>query len=264
MYDKTKERLNTIIDEGYSFDFGGYIGQGFNIAQRNIGGFVLFCLLFFLIVVIVSVIPIIGSLVSSLVLQPCLIAGAYLVAHRINQNDDTIQFGDFFNGFQYVSQLVLTALVMNIIILVSLVPFIFLGGGKELFEWYMELMQNPTMMEEGATPPWEPSFLSILLLLPTLYLGVAYQWAYMFVIFYGFNFWDALEYSRRIITRNWFIVFAFSIVTGLIAAAGLLLLCIGILFTLPATWCMQYSAFAAVTLLSQEDDNVLNIEDHLF
>ncbi|GIV31832.1 MAG: hypothetical protein KatS3mg030_134 [Saprospiraceae bacterium] len=261
MNESTKTRLDAIIDEGYEFRFGDYIGQGFNIAQKNVGGFVLFALVFFLIVIIVNFIPVIGSLANQFFLGPCLTAGAYLVANQVRKGRES-QFGDFFKGFNFAGQLALTAVFMTIIIMIAMLPFIFFGGGKELFQWYMELIQNPAMAEEGLSVPWEPSVISFLLLLPVIYFAVAYQWAYLFVIFYGFNFWDALEYSRRMITRKWFVFFAFLIVISIIAAAGLILLCIGILFTLPAMWCMNLSAFADVTQLDAEGVET-TIEEHL-
>jgi uncharacterized membrane protein len=47
------------------------------------------------------------------------------------------------------------------------------------------------------------------------------------------GFWSAMELSRKMVSKHWFVVFGFLIVYGLVVLAGLLGCCIGILVTLP-------------------------------
>jgi uncharacterized membrane protein len=47
------------------------------------------------------------------------------------------------------------------------------------------------------------------------------------------NFWEAMESSRKLVTKHWFLVFAFLLVIGLLAAAGVIACCIGIFVTMP-------------------------------
>jgi uncharacterized membrane protein len=57
------------------------------------------------------------------------------------------------------------------------------------------------------------------------------------------NFWDAMELSRKMVCKHWFIVFAFLIVYGLVVVAGLIACCIGILVTIPiglGAWMYAY------------------------
>jgi hypothetical protein len=173
---------------------------------------------------------------------------------------ETAEFGDFFKGFDTIGQLALTALVMNLILIGSLVPFFLAISSSGLISWYMELMQNPT---DFGDIPQIPSW-SGLLILPAIYLGVAYSWAYKFVVFYKMSFWDALESSRKLITKKWGIFFLFMLVAGLIGAAGVILLCVGILATLPVVYCAVYASFADVTKLNEAGtDSSDNIEKHL-
>jgi hypothetical protein len=85
----------------------------------------------------------------------------------------------------------------------------------------------------------------------------------MFVVFYKMSFWDAMEASRKVISKNWFMIFLFLFVTGLIAGAGIILLCVGILVTFPAYLCMNYAAFADVTQLGTQPEKGDDIEKHL-
>lgn len=83
----------------------------------------------------------------------------------------------------------------------------------------------------------------ILLILPGIYLAVAYTFVNYLIVFRKMDFWPAMEYSRKIISKEWFSIFGFMIVLGLINLAGFLALGIGVLFTIPITACAGYAAF---------------------
>jgi hypothetical protein len=261
MSEFANEKIERIINEGYDFRMGDYISQGLNTVQKNLGGFILYALAMFVILAVVNFIPIIGALLNQFILGPALTVGAYLVANKIRKGEST-EFSDFFKGFDYVRPLALTALGIFVVTILAMLPFVFLGGGMELFSWYMDMMQDPMGMQ-GTVPDFGFSILSFLLLLPAVYLGVAYSWAYKFVVFYDMSFWDAMEASRKVITKKWFMIFIFMIIIGIIAGLGILLLCVGILFTFPAYLCMNFSAFADVTRLDEEGDAMEEIERHL-
>jgi uncharacterized membrane protein len=110
-------------------------------------------------------------------------------------NEEAYTFNDFFKGFDYVGQLFLGGLVSGI--------FAFLGF--------------------------------LLLIIPGIYLGIAYSWVSIIIVFAGYEFWDAMEASRKVITKQWFSIFLFLIVFGFINLAGMLVCGIGILVTLPLT-----------------------------
>jgi hypothetical protein len=261
MNGNVQSRIDGIIQNGYDFKFGDYIGKGFDLLQKNLGGFILYALVTLVMIMVISFIPFLGNFANELVISPCMTAGAYLVAHQYARGESA-EFGDFFKGFNYVSQLALVALVSGLIILASLIPFFFAANGHELVSWYLDLMKNPAAIEQLGEPPVPPAW-TFLLTLPAIYLAIAYSWAPLFVIFYNYSFWDAIETSRKLITKKWGIVFLFTIVIGIIAAAGVILLCIGLLATFPAMLCMTYSAFADVTQLGKEPEAGENIERHL-
>ena len=102
--------------------------------------------------------------------------------------------GDAFSGFgPSIGQLILLGLVMNSLVII------------------------------GCT----------LCLIPGIYLSVAWYFAIPLVIDRRMNFWEAMESSRKMVTKHWFLVFAFLLVVGLLAAAGVIACCIGIFVTMP-------------------------------
>lgn len=112
-------------------------------------------------------------------------------------------FAKFFDGFRFYLVLLLLSIVSGILIVIGL----------------------------------------IFLIVPGIYLGVSYSFAHLFVIFLGYDFWPAMELSRKIISLRWWDFFGFFVLLFLINLAGLLACGIGVLFTSPLTLCIIYIAF---------------------
>ena len=81
----------------------------------------------------------------------------------------------------------------------------------------------------------------------TVYLWVAYQFAYLLIIDRGVDFWDALEASRRAVTRQWFGIFALVVLLLVLnVVAFLVTFSLGILVTIPLTSCVLVEAYADI------------------
>ena len=81
------------------------------------------------------------------------------------------------------------------------------------------------------------------LIVPGIYLAVAYTFAPLFIVFAKMEFWDGMEFSRKLITKNWWNIFGFILLIFLINLAGTLAFFVGLLFTIPLTYCAIYAAF---------------------
>ena len=75
----------------------------------------------------------------------------------------------------------------------------------------------------------------ICLILPGIYLVVAWMFASILVIDKGLDFWSAMELSRKVVTRHWWKAFGFVLVLLLVNLGGLLLCGLGFLITTPLT-----------------------------
>lgn len=73
----------------------------------------------------------------------------------------------------------------------------------------------------------------LLLILPGIYLSVAYYLAIPLMIDKNLGAWEALESSRKAITKRWFAVFGFLLLLGLINLATIVTLFIGMIWTIP-------------------------------
>lgn len=250
-------KFQQILDRGYRFRMGDYISKGFELFGKNAGMFIGYTFVFMLISMLSSVIPVIGPIVNGFILSPALTVGFFLVAHKLNKGEGTA-FEDFFKGFDRIGQLALATLLETLIIMGSLIPaFITLAmvsGG-------LERLMDINMF---SAPPIGSILLIFLLIIPAIYLGVAYSWTYMFIAFYGMPAWESMEMSRKMISKDWFTYFAFSIVLGLLAIVGFIALFIGILVAIPIIYSAQYAAFSEVTqLLEAEGSEDYDIMDQL-
>jgi uncharacterized membrane protein len=60
----------------------------------------------------------------------------------------------------------------------------------------------------------------------------------------GLDFWPAMELSRHTVNPQWFGYFAFMLLLVLLNLAGVLLLGLGLLVTIPVSFCAVTAAYA--------------------
>ena len=116
------------------------------------------------------------------------------------------QFSDFFGGFNYFLPLFLAGLASGIIVSVG----------------------------------------TVLLILPGIYLTVGYMLTVFLVIDYRMEFWQAMETSRKIVTKNWFAFFVFALLLFLINLLGIIALGVGLLVSAPVTACAAAIAYKEI------------------
>jgi uncharacterized membrane protein len=82
----------------------------------------------------------------------------------------------------------------------------------------------------------------MLCVIPGIYLSVSWIFALPLVIDRNLPFWDAMELSRKVVAKHWFITFAFLLVIGLLAACGVIACCVGLFVTMPiASLALMYA-----------------------
>ena len=143
----------------------------------------------------------------------CMPFGGFIIAYPLTagffivahriESGKSVFFEHFFDGFQYFIRLFLLMVIQGIVVFIGFLFFI----------------------------------------IPGIYLLVAYYFAPFFVIFGKMDFWEAMETSRKLIHREWFSILGLIIIMGIINILGVMAFGVGILFTLPVTFCAMYAAF---------------------
>ncbi len=113
------------------------------------------------------------------------------------------EFADFFNGYRVFLPLVLAGLVGGL----------FVAAG------------------------------TVLLVVPGLYLAVGYAFAFPLIADRRMDFWQAMELSRTVVTRRWFSIFGFLLLLVLLNIGGAILLLVGLLVTVPVSFCAVAAAY---------------------
>jgi uncharacterized membrane protein len=131
------------------------------------------------------------------------LSGGFLLVAHYLASGKQVIFDDFFHGFKHFAGLFLFTIVSFILIFLGFLAFI----------------------------------------LPGIYLLAGYIFAPFFIVFSRMDFWEAMEASRKLVHRQWFSIFGFLIVLVLINFVGVLLLGIGLLITVPLSYCAMYAAF---------------------
>jgi hypothetical protein len=115
-------------------------------------------------------------------------------------------FSDFFTGFNFFLPLMLVAVISSILVSLGL----------------------------------------LLLIIPGVYLAVAFLFTGNLVIDRCLDFWPAMNLSRRTVHPMWFGIFAFFLLLLLINLAGALCLGLGLLVTEPLTFCALTAAYSDI------------------
>lgn len=80
----------------------------------------------------------------------------------------------------------------------------------------------------------------LLLILPGIYLSIAYAFALPLIADKGLDVWEAMELSRKAVTKNWFKVFGLMFLLVLIFGLGALAFGIGLIWAIPLMFVTLY------------------------
>lgn len=214
--------IESIVSREYNFNLGQYLGRGFEIFKAFALPFVGFTLLVIVISATLSFIlpPPLGSGEDggggNLVsnILSPILMAGYYIVAFQIARNRPTSFSDFFKGFNRFLPIILLSLVSGLLTLLGVV----------------------------------------LLIIPGLYLAVSYVFGLPLLLDKGIDFWPALETSRKLITKKWFSFFIFMIVLVIINFAGILLVGLGLLVTIPWSICSIVAAYEDIVGLNSVAD----------
>jgi len=229
-----------VLEREYRVDIGEGLDRGWKVFTGNAGvvigvGIVWLVLMMgmFFVSMIASLIPLL-NLVSSLIttfLNGPIMAGVLFFFVRMIRGEPG-QFGDTFSGFgpRFI-HLGLTSLVQGLINLALLLPFIATCGVLGLF--------SAAVMKGGRLPELSVATIGVLAAAGSLtffvlvYVNVLWTFSLLLVRDKNYDFWPAMQLSRRMVSRRWWMTFLFLFVGGLVSGLGTLACFIGLFVTVP-------------------------------
>lgn len=87
----------------------------------------------------------------------------------------------------------------------------------------------------------------VILIVPGIYLAVCYSFSVLMGIFGGFDFWNALEESRKLISVRWWKFFVFNLILVSINLLAFLTFGLTLLVSIPITFYATYILFEDLT-----------------
>lgn len=206
----------SLVDRDYNLKIGAYFSRGWDIFKQYAFPFIGFLLLTFLIGGVLSRLPYPLGLnednEGGIVnsIISPVLSAGFYIVAFKLAKRQLVSFGDFFRGFNNFLQIFLVNLVAGLLIVLGFV----------------------------------------LLIIPGIYLLIAYFFSTCLVIEKRFDFWPALETSRKLVTKRWFSFLGFGLLLFLLNLAGAFLFIIGLFVTIPLTFCIIVAAYEDVIGLS--------------
>ena len=80
----------------------------------------------------------------------------------------------------------------------------------------------------------------ILLVLPGIYLTIAYIFTLPLIVDKGMDVWQAMELSRKMVTKHWFKVFGLMLILSIIMGLGALAFGVGLIWAVPLMFVTLY------------------------
>jgi hypothetical protein len=274
----SQDYVNQRISKGINVSIGQAISQGFSYMGKSAGSYIGY----FFIMVILAIIggAVVGAIfnfvdlgvlagniadiIVDVTLTPALGIGFAAYCHSKNREQFT-EFGNFFDGFRKnYAQLVVLNLVIQLIffLLAALLIFSYVSQFQSFGQ---DLLLDPgladSVINEIASTFAENWWRFLIFFVLAIVIYILYSLSNFFVVLYGYNFWEAMEASRRLISKVFFTAFLFHIVAGLVFILGTAVtLIIGIIYFLPAYQLMLYSFFEQI---ADFDDLEPSLEDDL-
>ncbi|RZJ72975.1 hypothetical protein [Flavobacterium sp.] len=262
--DKIAKRLDEIRSNGYELDFSGTLSKAIDIHKNMILTAGLACLVFGIVLtilwfgVMVGLSAVIGVLTAffpgdngtafmamaistlsmslAFALASPFVGGLFMMANKVDRGEE-VYFSDAFAGYRppyfgpLISQSMLISGVSVCITLVSQAYF-------------------PDLFFIGA------AFSSIISLLTMFVVPL--------VVFGGLKPLAAISASPTILFRKFWLILGLVIVSAFMASVGFVALCIGILFTYPFIFVMNYAIYKqAVGIANENEIDEIGISDNL-
>jgi len=211
---------------------------GFIIGSTLLSG-VLFIGLWIVSTLIGLFIPFAGQLLMATFSGPIL-GGLLWTFIRLIRGEDA-QTSDVFIGFsRHFAQLLLTTLIEALINFACMIPF----GIAVVLMIVPFMIQNRTPGGALFVVAIIFAVVGILVAMAAImYLSTCWTFALLLVVDKGYRFWPAMQLSRKVVVRKWWMTFAFVFVAGVIMGAGAIACLVGLLVTVPLYFAMKVALY---------------------
>lgn len=218
-----------------------WIVTGFRMYRENPVMWVILFVIYFLIMLPVSMIPMIGSITSTL-LAPVFAAGMMLGCRAMEQEQD-LEINHLFAGFKHNTAQLIAVGGIYMLSLMVVAVLVVLAMDKESVEL---LASGRDLSPEQASGVMLPVLIALLFLLPIL---MAYWFAPVLVVLNNMRALDAMKLSLIACFKNMLPFLSYGLVYTLFFVVGILLIGLGMLVAIPVMLLMFLAVPSMMTSL---------------
>lgn len=235
--------LSELGMDGYKFDFGKAFEIGWQAFSKDIGSFILYTLVYFLLI-IVSAFTVIGLFLIAMPLT----AGFMLYGAKCLRGED-LEFNDFFGGFKFFSPLLGYVGLMLLIGLLIIVPIAILFGLQ------IEFLETASPTEinnyiQGIV--WPIQGISTI---ASFFIQTFFFFTVPLIVLGELGTIDAIKWSFKLAMKNFWWILLFAFVVGILTQIGIYVCLVGILFTIPLGQCLTLGAYTHIVGLGNKRED---------
>ncbi len=239
-----------VLDREYRVEIGEGLDCGWKVFTANAGVIIGVCVVLFCITMGLALmggllgllLPFVNVFINMFVNG--LVIGGMMCFFLRMVRGQAGQFGDAFAGFgPRFLHLGLGSLVQGLLNIALMVPGVIAAvvlGGISL-----------ASLKAGKFPELSVGAMGLIAMIAAVtvivvtYVSVLWTFSLMLVIDKGYDFWPAMQLSRRMVSRRWWMTFLFLFVGGLISILGAFACGIGMLITVPVFYGMYAHLYDA-------------------
>lgn len=223
------------VDAGHG---ASWIGAGWDSFKQSPGAWIVMMILFAVIWIITSLIPLVNLL--TIVLFPVL-GGGIVIACENQRRNGSLNIGDLFAGFQQkFGPLAILGLIAFGLMLLAMIPIVLIMG-VSVFSMFMGGQQpDPAMI---ATMFGSLGLMFLLIMVASTLMYSALWFAPALIVLHDLSPWDAMKSSFTGCWRNWLGGLIYFILVTLLMIVAMIPLGLGLLIMIPVLWASIYGAY---------------------
>jgi len=214
-----------------------WLGTGWAMFQEAPGTWIGIVLVYFLIIVLVSIVPVIGML--NAVLSPVFAAGVIL-ACEAQHRGSTPTVADLFRGFQRNTG---NLMLIGVLYMAGLLGVFFvMGGGAAIVAPFLVLSGD----QAAVAAPGIAIVIVLAALLLVLPLGLTLWWSPALVAVHDMTSFEAMKRSLFACLRNWRVLLVYGILAMAMCVVAMIPLGLGLFIAGPVLAISWWAGYRAI------------------
>lgn len=233
-----------LLDRDYQVDIGNCLATGGRIFKANAGIMIGASVLVYLALVAINIIPYL-SVVLALIFTGPLAAGLWFFYVKLGRGEQ-VGIADAFSGFgPRFWQLFMVQLIPSLVAM-GFVFFIGIAAALTIPAVVSAHRSGGSVSSVGPGLLIGFGLVLLVFIVVMTYIQVCWMFAMPLALDKGLKFWPALQLSRRVVNKHWWMTFWLIVVCGVLNILGLFVCLVGLLITGPITFAALASHYEKV------------------